>query len=102
MANYGYGPFAKDWDENKKPQLVGLLSYLIGKMNRDGAFTKIDINDRPYIKLDGDRVNIEKLTQLPTELQEELISKADKVYISLMHSKAATFANKMQERLESS
>lgn len=88
MANYGYGPFAKDWDESKKPQLVGLLSYLIGKMNRDGLFTQISINDRPYIKIDGDRVNIEKLTQLPTELQEKVIAQADKIYFQLMHNKA--------------
>lgn len=86
MVNYGYGPGTDEWDDSKKERLGHLLAHLLANMNRDRKFERIDIYERPYIEVDQlyYGVRIRKMTNLSAALQEELIVKADEIYVKLM------------------
>jgi hypothetical protein len=84
--NYGYDESCRNWSEIKKDILAEHLSKLLEEFGfknvrgySPGTF--------PYIETDGNYrgVRIRRITNMPESEQKELIEKADRIYLEIMH-----------------
>jgi len=86
MVNFGYGPGVKGWDDKKAPILAQRLKALLVTMEKQRKFDNIRKEMRPYVETDGmyAGVRVRKITHLHNEVEDELISEAEKIYHDLM------------------
>ena len=86
MVNFGYGPGVKGWDDKKAPLLAQRLQALLVTMEKQRKFDNIRKEIRPYVETDGmyDGVRVRKITHLTDEVEDELITEAEKIYHDVM------------------
>ena len=91
MVNYGYGPNNPQWKEEKKWKLAEELRKLIIEMKltrNDQIESGVMLHDypEPYIEVDNlyEGVRIRKITALTDEQTEELVKRADQIFLSIM------------------
>jgi hypothetical protein len=101
MTNYGYGPGTQYWKASRKDDLAVSLQNLLLDMEKTGKFDGLsgDMSPiqgevvlrgggghKPYIEIDGlyPGVCIRKTTHLKPEVEDELIHRADNIYLQIM------------------
>jgi len=90
--NYGYSSFCPGWDESKKFELAKKLRILLEEFGIRHA-SGYNPGRSPYIEVDGlyDGVRIRRITHMSYCKRKDLVEKADRLYVDVMHLEQSMF-----------